>query len=490
MENSENDFFSSSPFIVIFMLIFFMVLTPGNAVAQEDIQAMRNQLEEQGNLIQKQQEELQIQQQKIDQQIQDQEQMRKQLEEMEKALDGGEYSLMDQPQISDTKKKAIMSKNIGRDGVGDLNREAVKAGDFPGSFTVPGTGNISLAIGGFIKTVAIYDSNAERMGAAFLPAILGTQRPDDSGSFALDATLSRLYFDARAPARSGQLRGRVEYDFNNKNDGTLDVNMRFAYGTWDNDYGTLTFGHTWSTLMDVKILPEGLTEPTVSGAIFTRQAIIRWSQPFGEGFTYHAAIENPNSNDVFSDEPTLGNTNVPDCVLGIEHVWDTTGHLRLNGILRDIEVKLPDGGDASETGWGVSLSGRLNILEKDRIVFSTVYGEGLGRYLLGIPSTAGSTIDLEGKKLKLRENWGWVLSYQHYWTDTLRSSAMVGYAESEDFSQLRGNDFDNSIYTAGNLMWSVLPYMTMGIEYAYGKREDNDNSDIDNHRITFGIQVF
>jgi len=227
-----------------------MVLTPGNAVAQEHIQAMRNQLEDQSNLIQKQQEELQIQQQKIDQQIQDQEQMRKQLEEMEKALGGGEYSLMDQPQISDTKKKAIMSKNIERDGVGDLNREAVTAGDFPGSFTIPGTGNISLAIGGFIKTVAIYDSNAERMGASFLPALLGTQRPDESGSFALDATLTRMYFDARAPARSGQLRGRVEYDFNNKNDGTLDVNMRLAYGTWDNDYGTLTAGHTWSTMMD------------------------------------------------------------------------------------------------------------------------------------------------------------------------------------------------------------------------------------------------
>lgn len=52
-----------------------------------------------------------------------------------------------------------------RDSVGDLNRETVSAGDLPGSFKIPGSGDVSLSIGGFIKAAAIADSDAENMGA-------------------------------------------------------------------------------------------------------------------------------------------------------------------------------------------------------------------------------------------------------------------------------------------------------------------------------------
>ena len=61
-----------------------------------------------------------------------------------------------------------------RDRVGDLNAEMIRAGEFPGSLELPGTEKISLAIGGFVKTVAIADSDAEAAGAAFLPAFLQT----------------------------------------------------------------------------------------------------------------------------------------------------------------------------------------------------------------------------------------------------------------------------------------------------------------------------
>jgi len=490
MKHFANNFYLPPFFILTFILIFLMVLTPGYAGAQDDIQTLRKQLEDQGRLIQDQKEELQIQQQKIDRQIQDQEKLRRQLEGMEKRFGGDAQSSVDQTQAAETLKKTVSTAGYERDGVGDLNSEAVQTGDFPGSFKIPGTGAVSLAIGGFVKTAAIYDTDAEAMGADFIPSTLGLKRPDEDGAFSLDATLTRINMDARAPARSGQLRGYVEYDLNNANDGSLGIKMRHAYGNWKNDYGTLTAGQTWSTMMDLQILPEGLTEPTVSGVIFMRQPIIRWSQSLGDGFTYHAAIEDPNSNDVFSDQPSLGNTNVPDGILGIEHDWGKTAHLRLNSIVRNIEVNLPGNGSDSATGWGTSLTGRLNFFDHDRIIFCGVYGEGLGRYLLGIQSTAGSAIDPATVELKLRENWGCMLSYQHYWTDTLRSTAMVGYAASEDFSWLPGDAFKNSTYASANLMWSVLPYLTMGVEYGYGQRENNDNSDIDNHRIAFGIQIY
>ena len=41
----------------------------------------------------------------------------------------------------------------GRDIVGDLNQEYIKAGEIPGAILLPGT-NVSLAIGGFIKATS------------------------------------------------------------------------------------------------------------------------------------------------------------------------------------------------------------------------------------------------------------------------------------------------------------------------------------------------
>jgi hypothetical protein len=67
---------------------------------------------------------------------------------------------------------------------------------------------------------------------------------------------------------------------------------------------------------------------------------------------------------------------------------------------------------------------------------------------------------------------------------------MAGYAKSIPFDWQAGDTFESSTYGSANLMWQVLPYLTMGIEYAYGKRENNDGSDLDNHRIAVGVQFY
>jgi len=472
-------------YFALFAALALALAIASPAIAADDITTLRRQLEEQRALIQSQQQQLEKQAQVLDK-------LSGRLDELT-AGKAGAAQAVSPPKLSadDTAKVASLPETtMARDDVGDMNREAIKAGDFPGSFRIPGPGKVSLAIGGFIKTVAIADSDAEAMGADFLPSTLGTRRADKDGGFSIDATITRLHLDARAPTPSGPLRGYVEWDLNNSNDGNVAFKMRHAYGTWTNSYGTLTAGHTWSTMMDLGILPEGLTEPTLSGAIFMRQAQIRWSQPLDPQFTLHAAIEDPNSNDVFSDTPTLGKTNIPDLVMGLEYDRAGIGHLRLNGILRHIEVDMPAGGDDDELGWGLALTGHLNFFDKDRLRFGGEYGEGLGRYLLGIQSIDGSAIDPVRNELRLRENWGAMASYEHHWTEKYRSTAMFGYADSNPFGWQAPGTLDNTMYVATNLIWQVLPYLSLGIEYDYGRRENKDNSDRDNHRLMFGVQVF
>jgi len=468
-------------------IVFFCWIQP--TFAQDDLEGLRKEFTEQKKLLD--------------------EQMRK-LEALEKQLNdaanktapsidergGGanakaETQTVEAAGYDKVATKASPENSAPRDMVGDLNAAAVKAGEFPGSIKIPGTGNVSLAIGGFIKNVAIFDSDAENMGADLIPATLGTKRPDTKGGYSMDATLTRLLMDARAPVPKGKVRGYVEADLNNANDGSLGLKLRQAYGAWITGFGTLLAGHTWSTLMDLKILPEGLTEPTVSGVIFQRQPIIRWSQLLNPQFTYHIAIEDASSNDVFSEEPSLGTTSLPDLVAGLEFMPSNAGHLRLNAIVRKIEVDIPGSGATDDAvGWGLTLTGHLELLEKDRIIFSGVYGEGLGRYLLGIQSTAGGAVNPMNNDVSLRDNWGLMLGYAHRWTDALRSTAMAGYAHAEPYGWQVGDTFESSSYAAVNLMWSIQPFLTFGVEYAYGVRENKDSSDIDNHRIGLGIQIF
>jgi len=376
-----------------------------------------------------------------------------------------------------------------RNPVGDLNADAVRAGDFPGAFKIPGPGNVSLAIGGAVKVQAIRDSDAEAMGADFFPAYLGTSSADERGATSLDATLSRLFVDGRAPVGSARVRGYIEWEFSGGNDGNLRLTVNHAYGTWGKESVTFTAGHTWSTLMDTAIIPEGLTDAAVNGLVFVRQPQFRVSYRPSREFTVEAAVEDPASTDVFSPVPVQGYTTAPDGALGVEYDRGAF-HARLGGIARNVEVRLPAGGGDSAVAWGSALTARWAVFGRDWLGFGGVYGDGAGRYLLGIPSTSGSAFDPATETLTLRNNWGAMASYRHQWSDPLRSSVMFGYAYAEPLDPAAGDTFESSAYGAVNLMWSILPYLTVGVEYDYGKRNNTYVDDLDNHRGAFGVQFF
>lgn len=473
-----------------FVLSCCLLALPTVALAKSEAETLREELAAQRALVQQQMDMLKAQQATIDA-----------LGRRVSELEGG-ATLREQAVVAagagasaaaeETSYRLSPSNALTRDSEGDLNRgsAAVQAGDYEGTFKIPGK-PMSLAIGGFAKTVVYANSDAERQGAIYLPGLLGLERSDSDGQFNVDATMSRAYLSSTVPVETGRLRAYLEYDFNRGNRNSPDFNLRHAYASYSGKYGDFLVGQYWSTAMDLKTLAEALTDPTMSGALFARQAQVRYSLPFGSGFTFHGAIENPDSNDVFSDEPINNLTSQPDFVLGLE--YDDPGgrgHIRLNSILRDIEIELPSGQQSSDNGWGVTLTGSLKLSENDKIALGGAYGEGLGRYLLGLEPGAGAVVDTAKGELVARENWGSFFTYSHRWQPGLRSAAVFGYAEAEAESFQPGSAFNNTVYAHANLLWSPLSYLTLGIEYHYGKSERVDGSDRDDHRILFGAQFF
>jgi hypothetical protein len=450
-----------------------LTLSASGAMADE-IAELRRQLETQSELIRQQQEMLGRQQQMI-------ERLSARLDELEQAEPS--------PRPAMTAMQQRMTRE--RDPIGDMNAPGVQAGKFEGAIVIPGPARTALAIGGFIKTLAIHDTDAEAQGAVFLPAQLGTSRDDDDddGNSSIDATLSRINFDLRAPSPFGDVRGYLEIDANGKNDGNADLRLRHAYGTWASDAGTLTAGQTWSTFMDLKALPEGLSEPAVSGIAFQRQPLGRWSTGLTEGTVGEIAIEDPNSDDVFDVNQRPTRSPYPDLIAAAEYDRPGVGHLRLGGIARWLELDGDDTHGSTKRGYGLTLGAHLNSVGEDRIILGGTYGKGLGRYLVGLDSTSSGAADPDGN-LELRTNYGGYLGYQRRWTAALRSSFAVGYARAEPRSFQPGDTFDNTRYALANLLWAVVPYLTFGLEYDYGLRENKDGSQADDHRLMFGVQVF
>ena len=472
------------------LFIICLLAQPNLAVADSDTKVLRDELASQRALVQRQMQMLQAQQATI-------ESLSRRVADLE-----GAAPLVEMPvspsnavpaqaavQISSV---AMVDELLERDSEGDLNRRSagVQAGDLEGTFKIPGRDNISLSIGGFAKTVTYANSNAENQGGIFLPGLLGLERNNPKGNFSVNANLSRTYLSAAAPVETGWVRAYLEYDFNKGNRDSADFNLRHAYASYSGKYGEFLAGQFWSTVMDLKVLPEALTEPTMSGAMFARQAQVRYSLPFGSKYTLHMAIEDPDSNDVFSEEPTNNLTSQPDYILGLEYDEPGNWHVRLNGILRELEVELPSGQRVNDEGWGLALTGSLRVLEHDKLAVGATYGEGLGRYLLGLAPGAAAVIDPSTRSLKVRDNWGGFTVYSHQWQPGLRSAAILGYAEAgaEDFQP--GSTFNNTTYAGANLLWSPLPYLTLGIEYVYGDLEREDGSGQDDHRLLFGAQIF
>ena len=90
----------------------------------------------------------------------------------------------------------------------------------------------------------------------------------------------------------------------------------------------------------------------------------------------------------------------------------------------------------------------------------------------------------------LRKGYGGFVGYQHFWNENLHSSAVYGRASSKRLELEPLDAFEGSSFFLLNLMWQVLPQLTFGVEYNYGTRKNSNGSELDNHRIMLGVQIY
>ena len=393
----------------------------------------------------------------------------------------------------------------GTSDTSESGQAAPGGGSFPGSFLVPGT-NTSIKIGGLAKGVYIYDignndnggSNADVIVPSAI-ALNGTASYQEHGSTRLHAKQSNFFFDVRTPTAYGDLDTFILVDFfgqdvsnSQANANTQNARLVFAYGT----LGPLLAGQFLSLWFDGDALGE-VVDPTaavgVSNGLTNRQPQFRYTYAGANGLSVAASVEEPvwefydnTQSAVLFGASGLGTpvtaaslgaagwSRWPDFVVRgrLDQAW---GHIGIAGVVRDQDVYAVGVPRVGHAGWGAMLSGHYNTFGKDTLRAEALGGQSLGHYLSDMGAIAGLQTNFAMASSKAPWSYGANVAYTHWWTDQLRTTVMGGYSHLEKTSVITSAVAaaaldDHHIGATGNLIWSPVPQVDLGVEFDYIER--------------------
>ena len=402
----------------------------------------------------------------------------------------------------------------------------VEKGRRPKSWRIPGT-DADISFNGFAKLDFIERLFGETTGAdlAFTTNAItvglpgqGQPRGADPRSI-LHARESRFGVEVTKPSDFGLIRARLELDLFN-NFGTELVSnsavlrLRHAYG----EIGPLLAGQFWGTFGDPSTIAETLDFQGTPGYTFIRQAQIRYTHEFSKGVTLAFAVENPEARIVVNGNGTaaggLGGTgpgglvngvtsvltprdnNIPDFVVR-GRIEDSWGSLQLGVLFRSITGENFAGtptalvptaftqsiaaGTGRGTDFGVagSVHGKINLpgsgsaTRTDFIAFQVLGGQGLGRYLQDAAGASGeATLNPITGRLELLTSYGGYITYQHSFLDNLRGNLSYSQYVIDTPAFLNGTALKGGQYVAGNLIWTPVRDVDLGIEIQWAEREN------------------
>jgi len=353
--------------------------------------------------------------------------------------------------------------------------------DWPGSFSLFGS-KTRFKIGGFAQLDLIYDTDAIATRGEFVTAAIptdgGTKAEGADGQTTFSVNASRLTFESRTPTSLGRLKTFFSLDlFDDPN--TPGLRMRQAYGELSGALwgGDLLLGQAWGTYVDLEAWPDLVDFEGPDSAIAVRQPQLRWSKGVSESIDVQIALEQPGGGTV---EGTDVLTRWPDLVSTVK--WTRGGgHLRGAGILRDIRVSTDDGPVQTALGWGLAGSGRVVLPAESYLVFEASYGEGTGNYYNdGV--TIGA-IDPADSSFDLLPVFAYYVGLGHAWSPSLSSAVLYAEYDLDNLDYQPDDAGSKSGYFSLNLIWRPDPSLMFGAEFLRGGREDKDGAEGTDNRI-------
>lgn len=348
-------------------------------------------------------------------------------------------------------------------------------------------GDTKVTLGGYVKMDAITarTSAGQLGGDTFLrdfliPSVVPVGSGDGSGwDTDFNARQSRVAIKTATPVAGKTLGTTLEMDFMVTSGGderitnSYSPRLRHAFVTYDG----WTIGQTWGTFFNVGALPDTLDFiGTTPGTVFVRQPLVRYTSKSG----FSIAVEQPETTvtTAAGGRVTPGDDALPDVVLRFDKKAGKSA-FSIAAIGRQLKVSNDDFGLGSDStlGYGVSVSGKIGIGEKDDFRFMVNAGEGLGRYI-GLNIVNDAAIDPVTGDLDAIASYSGFAAYRHVWGDKLRSTIAGSYFKADNPVALTSTSPTDTVWNAlANVIYTPVPKLDLGVEYMYVERENEAGLD-------------
>jgi hypothetical protein len=368
------------------------------------------------------------------------------------------------------------------------NFPAVTYDSDSGFMHFPGT-ETKFKVGGYVKADAVYDIEDKRAGNGqdfAIPASIplnGTAEAEADGNFRLHARQTRVNLTSITPTALGDMKLFAEGDLYGTAGSEVTTNghnfqIRHVYG----EVAGFLLGQNWSNWMDIDAYPETFDYVGPAGISLVRQGQVRYAHNLSPNQEISVSAENPAGD--FSDDITASNADAFDQVpdFTAKYVYkDTWGHVALKGLGRQIKSYSTVDKD-SDLGYGVGVSGKFNVFDKDSFKYQMGYGEGLGRYIFDVAIGMNDGVVTNTGQLELAPVLAGYAAYQHHWNDTMRSNIIYGQTHINNPNT--GLDLNENVQSLEtNLIWQPHKRIQTGLSYYYGYRELESGKDGDLNRV-------
>ena len=359
-------------------------------------------------------------------------------------------------------------------------------------FTTPDN-RFSLALGGSVTLRTSYDFGGAVDNIDFVPYDIPMSDTYASKQrVMMDASTSRLFMKAVINTeRVGRIVIYTDMDFRGGAEFSYIPRLRSAYM----QFKGLTIGRDVTTFCDLDAAPTTIDFQGPNAYNFGFNELIRYECNAVKNWSFVVAAERPSVNATYGENFSAIMQRVPDGIAYVQYKFgrDKSSHLRLSGVIRD--MYLHDnlrGENTTQVGWGLQLSGHIDITDWVDLYMNGVYGKGITPY---IQDLSGSPYDFaynpeNRSKIQTLPMWGWQAAAQvniiprTFWVAAGYSE--VGLDKRNGF--LSDSQYSRGQYVFANAFYNLTPNLTLAVEYLYGSRKDMNDSKNSANRLNVMAQ--
>ena len=356
-----------------------------------------------------------------------------------------------------------------------------------GRFVIRGlTKDTYLTIGGFIQADFIYSLRPLGQEAALVPYTIPVPNGRTaSSSFSINP--SRLYVRSLTKRAHGLVfKTWLELDFFSAN-GTATPRLRHAWA----EVGAWGVGQTWSLFMDIDAFPNALEFNGPNAMVNVRQMQLRYAPTLSKQVRGGVSLEQPGSQLRFADSTKRFTSRnlLPDLVGMLRVGPGPHRYLRLAGLLHPLTYhdRLSDR-LTTHWGYGLNLTGGVELSSKEIFTAQLAYGQGMGRYTHDL-NTAGydAWLTSTGSLLAIPALATYAF-YDHFWATHWNSSVGWAYLRLQPVTGQAPPAFRSSNYGIANLLFVPTRFFKAGIEYQYGELQLLNDQQSSGSRLQLTLQ--